>query len=173
MVQDPDVMEIKGSPTRSIGLLAAGVPMTVISAALALRWIPGSPITIAFGWIGLTLFGLCTVVGLWRLLTAGRTVVTITPDGIMDTRLAADAVPWSSVRDISTVTIKRQQHVVLAIEPSVEARLELTPIAKWSRGLDRAFGIDGLCVSAQGLKINHDQLLHACLAHWRAAGGGR
>jgi hypothetical protein len=173
MVQPPDVMEIKGSPAKLLGVVAGSVLLTVTSAALALRWIPGSQFSNAFGWFGLPFFGLCTVAGLWRLLTAGRTVVTITPDGILDTRLAADAVPWSGVRNISTRTMKRQEFVVLAIDPSVEARLALTPIAKWSRGPNRLLGFDGLCVSAIGLKINHDQLLNACLEHWRAAGGAR
>jgi hypothetical protein len=44
MVQSSEVMEIKGSPVKLIGLLAIGVLLTALSAALAFGWIP-SPLT--------------------------------------------------------------------------------------------------------------------------------
>jgi hypothetical protein len=169
MVQISDGMEIKGSPAKLIGLLAIGVLMTALSAAVAFRWIPVGGAAVAWGWAGLLFFGLCTAICFWRLLTAGRTLVTITPRGIKDIRIAADAVPWSGIRDVSTAEIKRQKFIVLAVDPSVEKQLALTRIARWSRGPNRMLGIDGLCVSAIGLKIDHDTLLRACLAHWRAA----
>jgi hypothetical protein len=167
MVQTSDIMEITGSPVKLIGLFAAGVLMTAASAALAFRWIPSE--STAWGWFGLLFFGLCTALGLWRLLTAGRTVLTISPHGIKDVRLSAEMVPWSGVEDISTAKIKRQKFVVIAVEPSIEERLALTRMARWSRGPNRLLGIDGLCISAVGLKINHDTLLKACLVHWQAA----
>jgi hypothetical protein len=173
MVQTSDVMEIKGSPAKLIGLLAIGVLMTALSAALAFRWLPVTPRAVPWGWFGLVFFGLCTVICVWRLLTAGRTVVTITPQGIKDVRLAADVVPWRAVRDISTAVVKSQKFIVLAVEPSIDKQLSLTRIAKWSRGPNRALGADGLCVSAIGLKIGHDALFKACLANWRAARGPR
>jgi hypothetical protein len=37
MVQTSDVMEIKGSPAKLTGLLAIGVLLTALSAALAFR----------------------------------------------------------------------------------------------------------------------------------------
>jgi hypothetical protein len=171
MVQMSDVMEIKGSRMKLIGLLAIGMLMTALSAALAFRWFPVAPSSVAWGWVGLAFFGLCTALCVWRLLTAGRTVVTITPHGIKDVRLAADAVPWRAIQGISTVVVKGQKFIVLAVEPSIEKQLALTLIAKWSRGPNRRLGVDGLCVSAIGLKINHDTLLRACLAPWRAAQG--
>jgi hypothetical protein len=163
-----DMMEIKGSPAKLVGLLALGLLMTGLSAAFALGRLPGPPSAVAVGWLGLLFFGLCTVICLWRLLTAGRTVVTITSLGIKDVRVAANVVPWSGVRNISTMKVKGQKFIVLAVDPSIEKQLSLTRIAKWSRGPNRALGSDGLCVSAIGLKIGHDALLKACLANWRA-----
>jgi hypothetical protein len=161
-------MEVKGSPMKLIGLFAAGVLMTGISAALAFRWIP-SRNSVVVGWFGLFFFGLCTAILLWRLLTVGRTVVTITPHGIKDARLSADVVPWRGIQGVSTGRIKGQSFIVLAIDPSVEQRLALTPIARLSRGPNRMLGIDGLCISAAGLRISHDALFRACLAHWQTA----
>jgi len=96
MVQMSDVMEIKGSPVKLIGLLPIGVLLTALLAALAFHWMPAGPTAVTVGWFGLVFFGLCTAVCLWRLLTAGQTVVTITPSGIKDVRLAADVVPWNA-----------------------------------------------------------------------------
>jgi len=179
MAQTSDVMEIKGSRVKLLGVLTAGVVMTTAASDLVFDWIPpagrygASGGSVAWGWFGLLFFGWCTAVSLRRLLTAGRTVVTITPEGIKDIRIPIDFVPWRGVRDISTGQIGWGRFIVLAVEPSVEARLALAPIAKWSLGLSRMLGTDGLCVAAIGLKINHDALLKACLAYWRAARGAR
>jgi hypothetical protein len=173
MVRTSDVMEIKGSPVKLIGLFALGVLMTALSAALAFGWIPAGPIAEAVGWSGLVFFGLCTAICLWRLFTANQTIVTITPHGIMDIRVAADVVPWSAIRNVSTAEVQGQQFVVLAVDPSIEQQLALTLVAKWSRGPNRMLGVDGLCVSAVGLRINHDSLFRACSAQWRAATGAR
>jgi hypothetical protein len=156
-------MEVKGSPAKLIGLLAIGALLTVASAALAFRRLPATPRSVVWGWVGLAFFGLCTAICLWRLRTAGRTIVTVTPRGIKDVRLTADVVPWSAVRDISTAVVRSQEFIVLAVDPSFEQRLALTLIAKWTRGPNRALGIDGLCVSAIGLKIDHDALFESML----------
>jgi hypothetical protein len=168
--QTSDVMEVKGSPMKLIGLFAVGVLLTGTSAALAFRWIP-SRNSVVVGWFGLLFFGLCTTILLWRLLTAGRTVVTITSQGIKDARLSGDVVPWRGIQSLSTAQIKRQRFIVLAIDPSIEQQLTLKPIARLSRGPNRMLGINGLCISAAGLQINHDALFKACLAHWQTAQG--
>jgi hypothetical protein len=138
---------------------------------MAFQWMPASPIVVAVGWFGLLFFGLCTAIAVWRLLSAGQTVVTITPHGIKDVRLAADVVPWNAIRDVSTAEVAGQKFIVLAVDPSIEKQLALTRAAKWSRGPNRMLGVDGLCVSAIGLKLDHDGLVGACVAQWRAARG--
>jgi hypothetical protein len=40
-------------------------------------------------------------------------------------------------------------------------------IARWTRGANRALGADGLCVTAQGLKIDYPALLATCMDYWR------
>jgi hypothetical protein len=171
MTQTSDAREIKGSPMKLIGLVAIGVLLTGLSAALAFRWLPAGPIAVAGAWFGLAFFGLCLAVAVWRLLGVAQTVVTIMPHGIKDIRVAADVVPWGAVRAVSTADVADQKFVVLAVDPSVEERLALTPAARWTRGPNRVLGVDGLCVSAIGLKIDHDALFKTCLAYWRAARG--
>ena len=167
-----EVMEIKGSRIKLIGLFLVGILMTATAAALAFHWLPGRRAgdnSVALGWFGLLFFGLCTAVILWRLLTVGRTVITITPRGIKDRRLSADILPWSGIQRLSTTCIKSQRFIVLAVDPSIEKRLRLALVARLSRGPNRMFGIDGLCISTVGLKVKHDTLFKECMARWQAA----
>ena len=163
-----DIVEIEMSPLRMLGMLVLGVVMTIGCAAIALRWIrdvtPGSFMEFV-GYAGTLFFGLCTCVALWRILTARGPVVTITPEGIRDTRVAAEFIPWRGVLGISTWQHRGQKVMVLAVDPTIESELTLTKIAKWSRGPNRALGINGLCVTAQGLTIGYDALLRTCLQH--------
>ncbi|MGI9421957.1 MAG: hypothetical protein ACR2PA_02110, partial [Hyphomicrobiaceae bacterium] len=68
------------------------------------------------------------------------------------------------VRNISTWQSSGQKVMVLDVDPNVECRLNLTRIARWTRGANRSLGADGLCVSAQGLKMTYDDLLAQTIA---------
>lgn len=164
-------IEIENAPAKMLRLIGLGVLMTAVSAALAFRWIPGiGPGSYGefIGYCGLVFFGFCTVVALWSLLTTRGPVVTIAPDGIRDRRLTSDLIPWGAIRGISTWEYRGQKAMVLAVDPSVEARLALTRMARWTRGANRALGADGLCVTAQGLKIDYATLLATCMDYWQA-----
>jgi hypothetical protein len=56
--------------------------------------------------------------------------------------------------------------MVLAVDPEVEGKLHLSRIARWSRGANKRLGADGLCVTAQGLKIDYDELWSTAMAYW-------
>ena len=165
-------IEIESSPLKLLMLVGVGVLLTATSAAIAFNWLPGTPVAPlgrAFGWFGLVFFAACTAVALWRLFTARGPVITISPHGIRDTRIAADVIPWSATTGISTWEFKRQKVMVLAVEPAVERKLALTRMARWTRDANRALGADGLCITAQGVKIDHQTLLSTSLAYLHAA----
>jgi hypothetical protein len=109
--------------------------------------------------VGVAFFGLCTWGILRRLLNASGPVVTLSPEGIRDTRVAKEPIPWSAVTGISTWEYRGQKAMVLAVSPGVEDRLGLTRMARWTRGANRALGADGLCITAAGLKIDYATLL--------------
>jgi hypothetical protein len=166
------VVEIGGSPWKMLGLSVLGVIMTGLSAAVALRRFPGMQVDVfleLMGYAGAAFFGLCSVIGFWRLLTTRGPVVTITPEGIRDTRVARQFIPWSAVSRISTWEHSGQKVMVLAVNPEVERRLALTAIARWSRGANRALGADGLCVTAQGLRMDYETLLATSAAYAQRA----
>jgi hypothetical protein len=156
---------IENSPARLLRLVGMGVVMTAVSVAVALM--PGAAIGI-WGYLGIAFFGLCTVVILWHLLFSSGPVITISPEGIRDTRVAAALIPWSAVTGISTWEYSGQKAMVLAMKPGAEAGLGLTRMARWTRGANRALGADGLCITAAGLKIDYDALLRTSLDYAHA-----
>jgi hypothetical protein len=164
-------VEIEASPVRMLGLAALGLLMTALSAAIALRVFPNVPpdTFVEFcGYAGTMFFAACTLLILWRAFTTHGPVVTITWEGIRDSRIAAELIPWSAINDIAIWEYRRQRVIVLAVDPAVEAGLTLTRMVRWTRGANRALGADGLCVTAQGLKIGFDELFATTMAYARA-----
>ncbi len=168
MMQTSDIIEIKGSRLKLTGLFALGVLMTALSAAVAFGSVPARDAVV--GWLGLLFSGYCTAVLFRRLLIADRAVLTITPNGIRDIRISTDFVPWSGICDITSRRVRGQRFIVIGADPAVERHLALTATAKWSRGLNHVLGLDGLCISATGLQINHYALFKTCLTYWQASG---
>ena len=174
--QTPDILEISYSPVKMLVVFAGGLLMTGLSAAIALRSIPGVAAGSRnefLGYAGTIVFSICTGMALWKLLTMRGPIVIITPDGIRDTRIAAEFIPWTFVRQISTWELHRQKVMVLSVDPAIEKKLTLTRIARWSRGPNRTLGADGLCIAAQGLKIKYDTLFRTSLSYAGMASGGR
>jgi hypothetical protein len=162
------IVEVRQSPLAMLGLIVVGFVLIALCAAMAFHrtlGMPASGFEEFVGYVGVVFFGLCTGVGLWRMLSVRGPVVTITPEGIRDTRVAAEVIPWSAITGISTWQYRRQKIMVLAMDPVAESRLSLTRMARWSREPNRALGADGLCIAVTGLNIKYDALLRTCLAY--------
>lgn len=152
------VVDIEQSPGRTVTLFLGGVLMTALSAVVL--WIPDAEgLQRLVGVAGVVFFGLCTSILLWRLVTVQGPVVTIAPEGLRDRRIAAEFIPWDAIEGVTTWSLQGQRIIVIAVKPEVERRLTLTAIARWTRRPNRALGADGLCMTAQGLKVGHDALL--------------
>jgi len=168
-------VEIEASPLKMLALAGLGLFMTVLSAAVAVRAFPNVPPDSSaefYGYAGTALFAACTLLILWRALTTHGPVVTITCEGIRDSRVAAELIPWSAVNDIATWEYRRQRVMVLTVDPAIEAGLNLTRMVRWTRGANRALGADGLCIAVQGLRIGFDELLATSLAYAHAGQSG-
>jgi hypothetical protein len=162
---------IEGSPWKVLRLAVIGVLMTAAGIWVAL--VPDVPFyKKLLGGYMLTVIsvGFIAVI-LWRLFTSRGPVITISPEGIRDTRVAAAVIPWRAVAGISTWEFRRQKVMVLALRPGVEDQLHLTRLARWGRGPNRALGIDGLCITAQGLKTDYEALLKAALDYMHVSNG--
>jgi hypothetical protein len=158
-------IKIEGSPWKLFKLSGGSVLAAVVCAAAAIPLYPNFQPDIfaqVLMYFGAAFFMLCAVVWGWRLAQASGPVVTITPHGIRDIRLAADFIPWRAVRSIKTWEYSGQKCIVLSIDPAVERQLPLTAMARISRGPNRALGADGLCIVTHGLKIDYPELLSIC-----------
>ncbi len=60
--------------------------------------------------------------------------------------------------------------MVLAMDPAVEAGLRLSAMAQATRRGNARLGADGLCVTAAGLSLGHDDLVAATEAYLAAYG---
>jgi hypothetical protein len=159
---ETDVVEIKTSALRTLGLVFLSMLLTAFSVAIALDVLPGDEriglVHRALGIVGALFFGLGTAAWLWRHLNRRGVVLTISREGIRDTRIAPETIPWSAVRRIFTWEYSGQRILVLDVDPAVERTLHLSAIARWTRKANRKLGADGLCIATHGLKINYDEL---------------
>ncbi|MPZ37400.1 MAG: hypothetical protein GEU95_04930 [Rhizobiales bacterium] len=164
-------IEFHASPSRLFTLLVFSAMSTGIAAMLAFRLfpeMPSDPATVSAGYSGIVFFSFCAAVAIWRLIAQRGPVVTISPSGLRDVRVAAEPIPWHAIKGISTWRMQRQTVLVVAIDPVTEARLPLTRVARWMRNANRTLGADGLVVSPQGLKVGYPTLYYTCLDFWMA-----
>jgi hypothetical protein len=71
---------------------------------------------------GFFLFGLCSIALFWRLVTTKGPVLTLSPSGITDIRIAKEEIPWSGIQSITMKTANRQQFCdYISIPPSRHA----------------------------------------------------
>jgi len=167
----PDVVEIEAS-RRELGCaFALALIMAAAGVFVAMNPLLDGPVTRTVGYATAALFGAAMVVALRRLSERGP-VITITPAGICDRRVAPELIPWSAIHDIGVWEYRGQALMVLAIDPLVEAGLSLTARARWARGPNRAVGADGLCVTAHGLKIGFAELVRTSVAYWQFSRNG-
>jgi len=163
----PGAIEIGYSRWRSLPLIGLGALMTLISASIAFEWFPYSGLGgyhHVIGALGLAVFGLATARSVWGLFVAGEPVVLVSRYGIRDLRIADEFILWDCVVNVSACQCRRQKFVVLTITPALEKRLFASMLAT-----NRAFGLDGIAISASGLAADFDGLLEACTACHAAA----
>jgi hypothetical protein len=173
-------IEIEGSPARPLVFITIGAVMALFAFMLAFPLADSGAdlvLKIIF-YSAAAFFGLCAAIALRSLFASRGAVVTISPHGLRATRVAAEPIPWSAVRGISTwdytgviAWSSGQSVIVLAIDPAVEKTLTLTLPARLMRRPNRWLGADGLCFGAQDLNIDYDTLLGTTIAFWRAHSG--
>jgi len=170
-----ETVVIERSPVRLLLQIVIGVVTTALSAAIVFM----PDIHVAYlgiflrtvGFLGVLFCGLGTGIA-FRRLVATAPVITISPDGVRDYRVAADPIPWSVITDISTWEYSGQRFMVLAVKPGTQERLGLTRMARWTRAGNRLIGADGLCITANGTKIDHDTLVQICEGYLERYGAG-
>jgi hypothetical protein len=163
-------IEVRQSPWRIAGIILIGIGFVATSVfILPAHGIFGWVI----GWTGVAFFGLLTLIAAWRMVTLLGPVVTISPMGVKDVRVAANLIPWSAIRNVTTWGAYNQPAIVLAVDPAYERTLKLTRMTRLTRRMNAAVGADGLCIASQGLKMGHSALFETITAYWQRAHGDR
>jgi hypothetical protein len=161
-------IEIKAAPAQmvlSILIVVAGAAM-VFGAIPFLA--PEEWLHFRGAFLVLGLVGFCAVVWAGAVFPWRGPVLTLAPQGIRDTRAAAEFIPWRAIQGITTWENEGQQVMVLAVDPAVERTLTLTRLARWSRAGTRKPGAEGLYINPIGLKIGYETLLDTSLAYLQA-----
>jgi len=159
------------SVPRLLKMLAAGLFLTLLCAAIALNWLnikTLSAFQITASYVGLAVCGFATLRVLWRLVLIRQPVLFITRVGIRDTRIADDTISWRSVRDVSVWRYRSQIIVVLKLDPLVADRFDVGLLKRVISVMNRAVGAEGVLINPGGLTIDGETLLETCKQYWKA-----
>jgi hypothetical protein len=164
-------IEIEAAPAQMVAAIlivvgGAGIVLVALPFLTADEWLHFRGLFLVIAAIAFGAVAWAAAVFPWR-----GTVLTVAPQGIRDTRVAAEFIPWGAVRSIARWEGEDRQVMVLAVDPAVERTLTLTRLARWSRARNRKAGADGLCINPIGLKIDYQALLDLSLAYRQAHGG--
>ncbi|WP_283814380.1 STM3941 family protein [Bradyrhizobium japonicum] len=171
-------IEIGYSPLRLVGLIGAGVLMTVASASLAFQWIAigGSgpagtlrgAVGVVAGYVGLAFFGLGTVAAVWLWRRVEGPIVVISRDGIRDRRIAEEVIPWKLVEDISHQN--RERFLLLRLSRAADyIRFHIGPKRHPIQLTNRTLGVDKVQIGTAGFNVTTEMLLETCRTYHAAA----
>ena len=158
-------LEIRQSPGKMILILLGGVAL--MACSIFCFWIgwteAGGPnwFLVLFGGAAFAFFSLCFAVGVHRLISVKDPVVTLSPRGLRDFRIAPETVPWDAITQIGEFSVHGQHMVVLDLNPAAEARLSLSRAARMGRRASVAMGLNGLAISMTGLSMGHRDFVAA------------
>lgn len=180
MIDTAAHLEVRQSPWQMLKLMVLAVGFVALSLALALPSysgmtfrFPGNYFAMAVGWVGFLFFGTCLVlIGLRAATTIGP-VLSLTPEGILDTRVAAQRIPWTAIHGVKTWEYSGQRILVLDVDPEVEANLHTSLITRLTRRANAGLGADGLSITTQGLLMPYDDLVAATIAYLEDYGPAR
>ena len=168
-IDTSQTIEIEGAPLNVAFVVAITGLATAACTVVVLASAGDASNDAIWGMVGFVFFGLCTIIAARYMASLKGAVLTISPEGIRDLRVAREIIPWSAVRKISSVMSNGQRVMFLSIDPGIEARLTPSPASKGFGGHRRPSGEQGIGIPVQGLKTDYDTLLMTCALYVRAA----
>lgn len=171
MTDTARTVAFEGSPEKYVLLTFFAVLMAIVAIAIALPASPGLHDSVVIRLVFYSIaaiFLLSAVAALAQIPNARGTVFTISPQGIRDTRIAAETIPWNAIQNISTWAFGSFTAMVVKLDPAAERRLSLTLMSRLTRRPNGWFGADGLAIGPVGLKTGYDEMFDTTVAYWRA-----
>jgi hypothetical protein len=140
----------------SLGFVALGV---WIAGLLGPPPRPGKEFA---GWLSILFFGLCFVVGLFRLFERGD-VIVVDRQGLFWRRWSDATIPWSAIRSIEPRSIRRNRFLCLWLHDHRQF-----PPGSWigrAGAANRALGFGDIAITTAGTDRRFDELLAALERH--------
>jgi hypothetical protein len=162
------------SRVRMLAMVAGSVAFSLLAGASLLGiLVPVAPWSKSWlaAWGCVIFFALCALLGLRQALTDGP-IVSVGPQGVRDTRISTEWIPWSAITGVSATSLTGTRYLVLRLDPGFEATMSLTWVAYVNRRASVVLGREGHAIHAVGLSGNFRALQRA-LDDGLARSGGR
>ncbi len=165
------VVAIRRSPWKSVGLVIGAGLLVAVSVWLIRGGAAATlgEVTLAIGWVGAVLFGTALVLLLLRLGFGAAEPVFLSPEGILDRRLARSVIPWSEVIGAGVWTHRGTSMVQLQLSPAGCAALQLTRSGALTHRINAPFlGSDRFHFGTADLAIGFTEFWVLVQDHLRA-----
>ena len=114
------------------------------------------------GWLGVVVFGLCAISGIFLLL-GPREQVVIDDRGIFYPRRSPDILPWSEIDTISVTAVRRQRFLSVKLrDPHL---FPPSTLLGHVGSLNRVLGFGDVAIGTAGTDRSFDELLAAIERH--------
>ncbi len=144
------------------------------SAVMASGLIDGSSSTRVIGGVLFVALGLLTIAGLYMALTQRGVLVTLSPEGIRDIRLAPEVIPWSQVHGLRSMDVRvfgfaATRYIAVDINRDFVQRLALRRGARVTDDTAAPPGSVTLDLQTFALSMPHDEVVTLAETHWQQA----
>lgn len=166
---------IDQSPGKLLGLLLAGLALTAIGLWMVTGGSAGLSVSDLFwGWIGLALFGSCTIILGHRFFFDERGIsLTLSPKGIRPSSRKSTLIPWSEVISVEERRYRSGRMIQVNLSPGGMARFtQHSRFMRFMRPLNRVINADNhMMLSASLLQTTHEELWQLVRAYAGAYAG--
>lgn len=172
MIDTSKTIEIGKSKWKSWFLVAVGIFMTAIGIWLFVTSLvkPEADLGEEIGTFFVALFfGLATFVSFRRYVFRSGPILTLSPGGLRDVRIAPETIPWLAIVSAQTWSYHGQKVLVLKVLPDVEKSLSMSRAQRFMQSGNRIVGANGLSIIAGPLDISFQELSRLIFAYRIAA----
>lgn len=121
---------------------------------------------IAVSALAVAIIGAGTVFLVSQYVPRRGTVITISPEGIRDIRIAPEFIPWTAVQTIFPQSSIGNKYLLLSVDREAVEALTIDSVSRRQGfGSDQVPDFETLQISSSGLKVKFSTLRDTCLAY--------
>ncbi len=160
MKQDADIVEFEGSRVSQVVFIVLSI-LTTFGFWLVFRASEGI-VDFAINGFVVLILGMGTYLMIDQYRPRSGPVVTLSPEGIRDVRVAPEVIPWSAVQMIQPQRNIGSRSLVLTVDAGTVERIggKLEPPPP---GVSRPPGPEMIQINGAGLKVKFSALSETCI----------